>query len=188
MPRPIAARVVRKLYGSGLSRRHVEAVLDLAAGHAPSAAVDVGGATVRRVYDTLTNAEAEGTFEPVTLQPGESKPLLGTGLRVRCDLSRSDENFYNSFTTFLLNSDIIYGMIIVRPRQTGDALCKAGRGCTKTLKKLFIEEKIPAAKRGLVPVVADRRGVLAVYGLGVDQRALPSAGHPVLKITFEENI
>ena len=49
LPRPIAARVVRKLYGSGLSRRHVEAVLDLAAGHGPSAAVDIGGATVRRV-------------------------------------------------------------------------------------------------------------------------------------------
>ena len=36
------------------------------------------------------------------------------------------------------------------------------------MKKLFIDKKIPAARRGRIPVLADEMGVLAVYGLGVN--------------------
>ena len=77
---------------------------------------------------------------------------------------------------------------MIRPRQAGDSFCPTGRGCTKSLKKLLIEEKIPAAQRGLIPVAADSRGILAVYGLGTDARTMPDGVHSVLKITFEENI
>ena len=36
------------------------------------------------------------------------------------------------------------------------------RAAAKTLKKWFIDRKVPAAQRGLVPVFADDSGVLAV--------------------------
>ena len=41
-------------------------------------------------------------------------------------------------------------------------------GGTKSLKKLFIDRKIPAVQRPLVPVIADDAGVLGVYGMGVN--------------------
>lgn len=188
LPRPVASRVVRRLYGAGLGRRHVEAVLALAAGEKPSARADLDGVTVRREYGVLTAAAAGGSFEPLTLAPGETKEIPEAGLRVGCTLCQPERNFYKSFTTFLLNSDIICDTIKIRPRAVGDSLRLAPGGCTKTVKKWMIERKIPAARRALMPVAADGRGVLAVYGLGTDVRALPVPGRPVLKITFEENI
>ena len=65
--------------------------------------------------------------------------------------------------------DKIKGKSVIRSRKEGD---KADiHGGTKTLKKLFIEEKIPAEKRSSVAVVADDEGVLWVEGLGAARRA-----------------
>ena len=41
-------------------------------------------------------------------------------------------------------------------------------GGTKTLKKLFIDKKIPARERNRMPVLADDAGVVAVLGIGPD--------------------
>ena len=60
------------------------------------------------------------------------------------------------------------------------------RGGRKTLKKLLIEQKIPARERGLLPVVADGRGVLGVYTIGVDLDRAAAPGEPALVITIEK--
>ena len=52
----------------------------------------------------------------------------------------------------------------MRSRQTGDTIRLFGG--TKSLKKLFIDQKIPASRRNAVPVIADEDGVLAVAGFG----------------------
>ncbi|MBR3610208.1 MAG: tRNA lysidine(34) synthetase TilS [Oscillospiraceae bacterium] len=65
--------------------------------------------------------------------------------------------------------DSIIGKAVIRSREEGD---KADiHGGTKTLKKLFIEEKIPAEKRNSVAVIADDEGVIWVEGLGAAKRA-----------------
>ena len=65
--------------------------------------------------------------------------------------------------------DKIQGMAVFRSRKEGD---KADiHGGTKTLKKLFIEEKIPAEKRSSVAVLSDNDGVLWIEGLGAARRA-----------------
>ena len=77
------------------------------------------------------------------------------------------------------------GPVILRPREQGDAIRLSGG--TKTLKKLFIDRKIPAALRDRIPVLSDDRGVLGVYGIGVhsDRAAaqLPAVMIKVEKIT-----
>ncbi len=77
--------------------------------------------------------------------------------------------------TFYFQKHKIYGNIFVRPRNTGDIirLKRAGNAEAhrKTLKKLFIEYKIPRYKREAIPVIADSEGILAVYGIGQDVRA-----------------
>ena len=46
---------------------------------------------------------------------------------------------------------------------------KSGRNwLIKSLKKIFIDRKIPAAQRPQIPVVADGEGILGVYGIGVN--------------------
>ena len=85
------------------------------------------------------------------------------------------DEFKNSYklNNFVLKDtfdyDTIKGKAVIRSRKEGD---KADiHGGTKTLKKLFIEEKIPAEKRNSVTVVADDEGVLWVEGLGAAKRA-----------------
>ena len=85
------------------------------------------------------------------------------------------EKFKNSYkvNSYVLKDtfdfDKIKGTAIIRSRKEGD---KADiHGGTKTLKKLFIEEKIPAEKRNSVAVVSDDEGVLWVEGLGAARRA-----------------
>lgn len=68
--------------------------------------------------------------------------------------------------------DKIQGSAVIRSRMEGD---KADiHGGTKTLKKLFIEEKIPAEERNSVVVVSDDEGVLWIEGLGAAKRARTS--------------
>ena len=64
----------------------------------------------------------------------------------------------------------IIGSICVRSRRAGDRISPAGRGCAKTLKKLFNELKIPAESRGDIPVIVDGGGVIGIYGICVDER------------------
>ena len=61
-------------------------------------------------------------------------------------------------------------MIFVASRQPGDSIRLLGRGCTKTLKKLFSEAEIPIADRSMIPVLSDSDGVIAVAGFGVSER------------------
>ena len=61
--------------------------------------------------------------------------------------------------------------LVVRPRQTGDEIVLPGRP-RRTLKKLFIDRKIPRLGRERIPVLADADGVLAVAGFG------PNTAHP----------
>ncbi len=76
--------------------------------------------------------------------------------------------------SLLLNSCIDCGKIVgelnVRTRLSGDKIRLNKRGITKSLKKLFNEMKIPAEERELIPVISDRKGVVWVYGAGVDER------------------
>ena len=55
---------------------------------------------------------------------------------------------------------------MVRSRISGDTIRLSGG--TKSLKKLFIDAKIPAAKRLQIPVIADDTGVLGVYSFGAN--------------------
>lgn len=63
-----------------------------------------------------------------------------------------------------------YDRILVNPsfrtRRTGDVFCPMFRKVTKTLKKLFIEDGIPAAERGNIPVLACGSEILWAAGYG----------------------
>ena len=80
---------------------------------------------------------------------------------------------------------MINDALYVRSRKTGDSIKLPGRP-SKSLKKLFIDEKIPAADRSSVPVIADAGFVAAVYGFGVDVRFMAADGDEVFEITIKE--
>lgn len=71
---------------------------------------------------------------------------------------------------FCCDYDKIVGSISVRSRESGDQISPAGRACTKSLKKLYNELKIPVEIRDNIPVVTDNSGVIGIYGYCVDER------------------
>jgi tRNA(Ile)-lysidine synthase len=127
-------------------------------------------------------------FSPVSLSEGVSAQIPELEMTVLQRAARGNNNVNKTFTSFLFKNDKICGRIVVRPRRAGDALRLYGRGCTKSLKKLFIENHIPARRRQLIPVVADDLGVLAVFGVGIDARAVASDGDAATEIKFEGTV
>ncbi len=77
--------------------------------------------------------------------------------------------------------------IEIRTPLTGDRVRLSKRNCTKTLKKLYTEMKIPAAERKELPVIADSRGVIWAYGAGVDSSRLAGENTKKIMIIRMEN-
>ncbi len=186
----LSKRVIIILSEKNLSSKHVEAIYALALGDSPSGEVQIPGGRVFREYDRLVFGDdgEDGGFEPFTISPGSRKTIDSVGLAVSCELDNSIPIVHKSFNTFLFKSDLICGNITIRPKKQGDKITFLGRNITKTVKKLFIDAKIPKRQRNNVPIIADENGLLAVYGFGIDRKKAAESGDTVLKITFEEII
>ena len=185
----VFGRVVRRLHGGRLTAKHVSAVLRLCEGRNPSARVSLPGMEVYREYSRVVfGGEESVEFMPIWPQNGDVAIIPGLNLKMSCQHTVCSDKINKSLTTFLFKADDICGRIIIRPRRTGDKIAFAGASGTKSLKKLFIERRIPVRKRQLIPVVADDSGVLAVLGIGAGDRARANIGDVALEIRFEEGI
>ncbi len=83
------------------------------------------------------------------------------------DFSKVNKLFLNN----AVDCDKISGELTLRTRKPSDEIRLNGRGCTKSLKKLMNELKIPEELRDIIPVAADDKGVVWIYGIGVAERA-----------------
>ena len=183
----ISGRVIRSLFGEGLDRGHVRSVLELCRGGSTAAALSLPSCTVYRDRGWLSKDMGEPLdFEQFELEPGDSRIISEINMKVSCNFNVTNDIIYKSLSSFLFKTDAVCGKITVRPRNEGDKIKLIGRGCTKTLKRLFSEKMIPAKKRGLIPVIADEKGVLAVFGVGQDVRAEVSEGETAFEVSFEE--
>lgn len=86
------------------------------------------------------------------------------------DLFENVEKVNNLLLKNILDCDKIVGKLVLRHRLSGDSIRLKNKGCTKTLKKLFCEYKIPAEERENLPVLADDKGIVWVYKIGVAER------------------
>ena len=58
---------------------------------------------------------------------------------------------------------------------------------TKTLKKLFIEKKIPAAERDKLFVIADETGVMYAEAIGMDVRVQCGDGDEAIYVAVKKH-
>lgn len=192
-PDPVASRAARRLLeraggGKNCAAAHLEALLKLCRSSNPSGTVDLPGLTARRTYGELALAPAGASAPlpmPVEVREGEKTVYGADGWSVVCRQTVCPEKSGTNPDIFFLSCGKIKGALTLRPRRTGDAVRLPGRG-TKTLKKLFIEEKVPAARRALLPVLADDAGVLAVASFGPDVSRLARSGEAALEIVFQK--
>ena len=80
------------------------------------------------------------------------------------------EKINNLFLKNAIDCDTIVGALTVRNRLASDEIKLRGRNCTKSLKKLFNELKIPVELREQIPVVCDDDGLVWIYGIDVAER------------------
>ena len=145
--------------------RHISMVQNLVFSKKPSARAELpGGVTIERCYGVL-RVMPRGQLQPVKLQCPSETAIPELGIRITCQPAKEIINTDRIFTL------TVSGDVSLRSRQSGDCIHLSGG--SKTLKKLFIDRKIPASQRALVPVLADEEGVLAVYGIGADQKRIP---------------
>ena len=155
---------------------HIRALEALIRSEKPSARVNLpGGVAITRTYDRLERLQHRDTFSALPI------PLNGSirlpGVTVSCFPAEVLENTPDSFTV------VPQGSVFLRPRQSGDEIRLSGG--TKSLKKLFIDRKIPAAQRDSLPVVCDEQGILGVYCIGPNLDRI-AAQLPAVTIRFEK--
>ena len=142
----------------------------------PSASMQFpGGVTIGRQYDRLVRLEC-------------APELPETRLSVPGDICIGGKRFVSEYATDLEerpDSVLVcpVGVLIVRSRRSGDTMRLPGG--TRSLKKMYIDRKIPASQRAAVPVLADDRGVLAVFGIGTDILFRPDS-LPAVRVTLIE--
>ena len=179
-PGPIAVRAMRQLIGAlnggdqDCGAAHLESLVGLCRSQDPSARLSLPyGLTARREYGLVVLARdtAPQVLEPAPLAlPGETQapPFL-----VRCFPAVYAGQNQGPFDFWL---DARPGTsVTLRPRRTGDVLRLPGRR-EKTLKKWFIDEKIPQSRRDCLPVLDWDGRVAAAAGLGPDAAFLPRSG------------
>ena len=141
---------------------HIDLLRRIVFSRNPSACgIFPGGIVLGRRYDTLLRLEQLPSLGVYPLNvPGETEiPELGCKILCRppaetpegCPV-RLDAN------------------PVLRSRREGDTIRLPGG--TKTLKKLFIDKKIPSDQRDRIPVIADDTGVVLVMGIGTHQDRL----------------
>ena len=145
-----------------------------------------GGKILCRSYDKLAPdlRESPASFAPKTLSPDGVTEIPELSLRVSCRFVKNFEKSMLSPCTFAFRYDTIEAPkdLLIRPRKQGDEIrLQGGR---KTLKKLFIDRKIPASQRELVPVVTDGAQVLLVYPFAVSSEHGAQPGEAALLIQF----
>lgn len=167
----IAKRVVKAFYETRFS-----AILDSTA--------------VNNVYDICKNGSGS-VILPLKVKLTVSKGFLSLGesnfTKIKYEITYKKEKINNLLTNNCFDYDKISGSMVVRNRCEGDKIRLANRGVTKTLKKLFCELKIPEHLRGDLPVVADDKGVIWIYGVGISERVkIDSATENIVSILVEE--
>jgi tRNA(Ile)-lysidine synthase len=159
-------------------REHILLAEQLVFSEKPSAkALFPQGITLCRNYDRLEQDVSLAPLAPTPLHVNSCVELETLGLRVYCENAEKITNTDHIFTVTPV------GTILLRSRQEGDRIRLFGG--QKSLKKLFIDRKIPAGRRPALPVVCDDNGILGVYGIGADCSRMAQQ-LPALQIRFEQ--
>ena len=112
-----------------------------------------GGILIGRNYGTLEVRQEQEKLLPAVL------PVPGSIIWGDYRITASK----NSTADFPVRP---HGIITIRARESGDKIRTSGG--TKSLKKLFIENKVPAVQRGRIPVICDEKGILGVWNVGTN--------------------
>ncbi len=163
-----------------LEFNHICDIISLVHSKSPSAKLNMpGGLIVSRQYENLVFS-TEVYFlklERVKLIPGQV--IKNGGYEISCSCRNCSDCPKPGKTSFAIPVREINSEITIRPRTAGDSIKLSGRP-EKTLKKLFIDMKIPKDERDNIPVIVADGKIAGVYGIGADERMSASDKEKIL--------
>ena len=156
------------------SAEHIALLDSLIYSDNPSAKADFPGKIkIGRVYRSIEKIQESNGFSYELPIPGTVE-LAELDLRVVADFCSNGKDAF---------AFVPQGKVYVRSRCSGDEI-RLPCG-TKSLKKLFIDRKIPASHRNKIPVIADDNGVVGVYNIGMNNQRKVD-GDCVVYLWFEK--
>ncbi len=178
MRRRIIREIVEELKGDlfGVSFKDVDSVLRLCESGRTGSRVSLRSVAAEKGYGELILRTDEvgqmREFRSKLKIPGvtsvDSKLQIRTSLIRGADLPERLD--FENRAYFDVN--LIRPPLVVRSRKKGDRFVPFGmKGGSKSLKDLFIEEKLPRRLRAGIPVLADEEGILWVVGHRRSDRA-----------------
>ena len=111
--------------------------------------------------------------EPIPLKPGGTYEFGGRRYAFDLVPLAEIEKFkfvHKNVLNYAFDYATISRNLRLTVRQEGDFLHPAGRGCKKTLKKLFNEQCVPVSVRAEMPVLRDDEGIVLLPGFACDER------------------
>jgi tRNA(Ile)-lysidine synthase len=166
------ARLLGDLVPGHAGTAHVEALMDLARGRTGRRADLPGGVVAEARYGLLVLArpgapEADPLPGPVPLRVPGVTPVAWAGLALEARWRRPD----GAPGWAYFDPAAFSGPLTVRPRVPGDRFRPAGMGGHgRSLKRLFIDRKVPRDVRERTPLVVAPEGILWVVGVRQDER------------------
>lgn len=107
--------------------------------------------------------------------------------RSKNELFKNNQKVHNLLLKNTIDCDRIVGRLVLRERMTGDVIRLKNKNCTKTLKKLYNEYKIPLNERDVWPVLADEEGIVWIHKIGVaDRVAVDEMSNNIYTISVEK--
>ena len=186
LPYPVASRVIRIMTGP-VSMQHVDEVIKLAEGTERRSLALPGIIVTAEGGRLFFRAEEQKVpeIEPFVVRPGEEYILPEQKIKLSTFFADCLE-IHGLLNISCLNYDEIKGDLVCSSRRPGDEIRPAGRGCTKALRKLFMEKKLTQNEKAAQPVLRDDCGVVAVAGMCVDERVKVNNPENILCVRVEK--
>lgn len=178
-----AAVILRRAGEVRLESKHLEAAADVVAAGKGSVSV-AGGIQIAAQGNTLFVAPERmepwsvPVSFPVTRTPDGRSICLK---KINKNAVQTENKFHNLLFHNCINCDTIWTNPVFRTRRAGDVFRPAGRGVSKSLKKLFNEAKLEPLLRDKVILLESGGEILWIEGFGPAEsaRVLPGTQQAV---------
>ena len=176
---------VEKKFDISAEKRHVDIIVQMIQNR--QGALEIRKNLIVKIKgDTLVfekNDSEKPYFEPVNPIIGKEYDFCGKKYVFNEKKSENEftDNKINKKLLYLrLKCDILTCDTVLRQRKSGDLVKQYGRKCSKTVKKLFIEKKIPEQNRDKLLLLARGNEVLWIEGIGSAENAVPDSGSYII--------
>ena len=129
-------------------------------------AVQQGKVSIREADPLPVPDEVKISTLPAVVSFGEEQYTIA----VSAPTTDENENVHKLFSINRIDYDKIQGSLYLRTRRTGDRIRPAGRGVSKSIKKLMNELEIPMQIRDRYPLLCDDEGIVLIPGHICDER------------------